>query len=290
MAAYEELRFPSADKRLTLYARVYEGTGPTILMMHGLTRNSSDFEGLAEKLAGHFKLIVPDQRGRGCSDYDDQPENYQPANYSLDMLGLIDLLALDHPILLGTSMGGLMAMIMATMRPSAFRGIILNDVGPEVDPAGLRRIASYVGAAEPIHNWQDAAEYCKRTNGYAFPSYGDEDWQAFAHRLFRSGPDGTPELAYDPAIAAGLSPENQSAVPPDLWPMWQGLKSTPILAVRGALSDILSPETLVKMEQTHPQCQSVIVPGVGHAPMLIEAEAVAAIRRFLGDITKDDQK
>lgn len=282
MPAFEELRFPSADKRLQLYTRLYPGHGTAILMMHGLTRNSADYEGLANHLAGRFKLVVPDQRGRGLSEYDPDPTNYLPANYSADMLGLIDQLGLERPILIGTSMGGLMAMIMATMRAGEFRGLVLNDVGPVVEKTGLDRIASYVGAVQCIGSWEDAAEYCRRTNGYAFPGYGDAQWIAVARRLFRSNADGLPELAYDAAIATGLASSNSGAAPPDLWPIWQGLANVPVLAVRGALSDILSPDTLSRMARHHPGMQSVTVAGVGHAPMLDEPDALFAIDQFLG--------
>ena len=284
MPAFEELRFPSADKRLLLYARLYPGNGPAILMMHGLTRNSADYEALANHLAGRFTLVVPDQRGRGLSEHDPDPTNYLPAIYSADMLGLIDQLGLERPILIGTSMGGLMAMMMAAMRAGGFRGLVLNDVGPVVQKAGLDRIASYVGAVQCIGNWEDAAEYCRRTNRHAFPGYGDAQWLAVARRLFRSNSDGVPELAYDPAIAAGLASSNSSADSPDLWPLWQGLANVPVLALRGALSDILSEDTLSRMARHHPGMRSVTVAGVGHAPMLDEPEALLAIDRFLDQL------
>lgn len=174
-----------------------------------------------------------------------------------------------------------MAMIMATLQPGGYRGLVLNDIGPAVEQAGLDRIASYVGSAAPIETWTDAAAYCRRTNGYAFPQYNEEQWLAFARRLFRENDEGQPELAYDPAIAAGLNSADPSAVPPDLWPMWQGLATVPVLAIRGALSDILSDRTLDKMAQTHPLMQAVTVSGVGHAPMLNEPEALAAIQQFV---------
>lgn len=285
MPAFDELRFLSADKRLQLYTRIYPGEGPAILMMHGLTRNSADFEGLANHLAGRFKLVVPDQRGRGLSDYDLESANYLPVNYSADMLSLIDQLGLERPILIGTSMGGLMAMIMATMRAGGFRGLVLNDVGPVVEQSGLDRIASYVGGVQRIESWEDAADYCRRTNDYAFPGYGDTQWLAVARRLFRSNADGVPELAYDAAIAAGLASLNPTAVPPNLWLIWQDLADVPVLAVRGALSDILSEHTLGQMAEHHPGMQSVTVAGVGHAPMLDEPDALFAIDQFLSQFS-----
>lgn len=284
---FAEVLFPSADGRLELYARDYAGAGPSLLMMHGLTRNSADFEALAEHFAGRYRVIVPDQRGRGRSQRDDDPANYTPMAYCGDMLGLIVRLQLARPVLIGTSMGGLMAMMMAALSPAAYRGIVLNDVGPVVDLAGLARIATYVGAAPPVADWAGAAAYCKVTNGMAFPHYGDADWARFARRLFRAGADGVPRLDYDPAIAAGLAGVDPSAVPPDLWPMWDALAPLPILAIRGEHSDILNAATLAAMGARHAGMQAATIPGIGHAPMLDEPVAVAAIEQFLDAIDAD---
>ncbi|MEY4575091.1 MAG: hypothetical protein RL251_1213 [Pseudomonadota bacterium] len=281
MSGFDDIAVATADRRLKLYARSYPGPEPTILMLHGLTRNACDFDGLAARLRGRYRLVVADQRGRGKSDWDPNPANYAPATYCADMLHLIDELKLDRPIIIGTSMGGLMAMIMATLRPNGFRGIILNDVGPQIEQAGLDRIASYVGASDVIESWEDAAAYCRRINGYAFPDYDDAQWDAFARCVFHENDVGVPVLAHDPAIAAGLSSTNPTAVPPDMWSMWQGLADMPVLAVRGALSDILSTQTLHRMAELHPRMQSVTVSNVGHAPMLDEPEALAAINSFL---------
>lgn len=283
-ATYADVFFPSADGRLELYARDYAGTGPCLLMMHGLTRNSADFADLAERFAGRFRVVVPDQRGRGRSQYDPEPAHYTPVTYCADMRILIERLGLERPVLIGTSMGGLMAMVMASMAPASYRGIVLNDVGPVVDSAGLARIASYVGSTPQITNWAGAAAYCRATNGFAFPHYRDDDWRKFAHRLFREDADGVPRSAYDPAIAAGLAGADPSAVPPDLWPMWSALSTLPILAIRGQLSDILSAATLAEMGKRHPRLQTAVVTGVGHAPMLDEADALEAIERFLSGV------
>lgn len=284
MPAYKELSFPSSDGRLQLYARDYAADGPAIIMMHGLTRNGADFEGLAAHLAGKYRLVIPDQRGRGRSDNDPIPANYIPTTYCADMIAMITQFGLDRPILIGTSMGGLMAMIMGSMKPDQYRGIIINDIGPEVDQSGLDRIASFVGISASISNWGDAVAYCQRTNGPAFPDYGEEKWLAFAQRLFRENADGIPVLAYDPAISSGLARSNPTAVPPDLWPIWQGLAAIPVLVVRGELSDILSAQTLVRMGQTHPNMRAHNVAGTGHAPMLDEPDALFAVETFLSEI------
>ncbi|MGH8192136.1 MAG: alpha/beta fold hydrolase [Rhodanobacteraceae bacterium] len=281
---HADVFFPSADGRLQLYARDYAGDGPCLLMLHGLTRNSADFATLAERFAGRFRVVVPDQRGRGRSQYDPEPVNYTPVAYCADMQGLIARLGLDRPVLIGTSMGGLMAMVMASMAPARYRGIVLNDVGPVVDANGLARIAGYVGNAPEITDWHGATAFCKVANGSAFPHYGDEDWCRFAHRLFREDANGVPRLAYDPAIAAGLAGSDAGAIPPDLWPMWDTLAALPILAIRGQHSDILSAATLEEMGKRHPGMRTALVACVGHAPMLDEPEALDAIERFLEDV------
>lgn len=286
-SSFQDVLFPSADGRVQLYARDYAGDGPCLLMMHGLTRNSADFGELAARLSGRFRVVVPDQRGRGRSQPDPDPSNYVPVAYCGDMLGLIARLGLERPILLGTSMGGLMAMVMGSMAPQHYRGIVLNDVGPVVEPAGLARIAGYVGITSSVTDWAGAAEYCRLTNRAAFPHYGDADWLRFAQRLFVEDAAGVPRLAYDPAIAAGLAGVDPSAVPPDLWPMWDALAPLPMLAIRGENSDVLGAATLAEMGRRHPGMRTAIVGGIGHAPMLDEPEAIAAIDAFLDDVGGD---
>lgn len=277
-------RYRSADDRLDLYARDYPGDGPALLMMHGLTRNSADFAPLAARLAGRYRLIVPDQRGRGLSQYDPDTRNYRPDVYAADMLALVDGLGVQNPGLVGTSMGGLMAMVMGFMRPGAFPAMVFNDVGPVLDPAGIARIQSYVGPSGPMANWDEAAARCRGTNEAAFPDYGDEEWRAFAHRTCRVRQDGLIELAYDPAIAESIAGDDPQTVPPDLWPLWENLSPIPVLVVRGALSDLLSPRTVQEMEKRHEgPFRSVEVSRVGHAPMLDEPEALTAIEAFLRD-------
>ena len=282
--SFQDMFYPSADGRLRLYARDYPGEGPALLMMHGLTRNSADFAELAEQLAGRYRVVAVDQSGRGWSENESDPVNYTPATYCGDMLGLIARLGLDRPVLIGTSMGGLMAMIMGSLSPAAYRGIVLNDIGPMAEQAGLDRIAGYVGKTAEVTDWASAAAYCRDTNGYAFPGYGEAKWMAFARRLFREDEAGVPRLAYDPVIGEGLKGDRPSAVPPDLWPMWDELKPLPILAIRGAISDILSADTLAEMGARHPGMDVVEVAGVGHAPMLDEPEALAAIEAFIDKV------
>ncbi len=291
MAEFDDLTYLSADGRLTLHARDYgvptgpEATGRVVLCMHGLTRNSADFHDLAMHLKDRFRVISADQRGRGRSQWDPDPKNYTPAVYVQDMIRLLDHLAVGKAIAIGTSMGGLMAMIMGVAHRDRLLGAVINDVGPEIDPAGLARIAAYTGKTRPATNWAEAAELARFTNGVAFPDYGPADWMAFARRLYAEDQNGVPVLAYDPAISKGLETRTDApVVPPDLWPMWDGLKELPIMAVRGALSDLLSDATLRRMEERHPGLHSLVVPGRGHAPMLDEPGVPQAIDAFLAGL------
>lgn len=282
---YADHGYRSADGRLDLYARIYEGEGRPLLLMHGLTRNSGDFEALAGHLAGKYKLIVPDQRGRGRSDHDPNPKNYTPAIYVEDMFALLDGLAIDRMGLIGTSMGGLMAMMMATMQPERFDSLILNDIGPAVDATGLARIQSYVGALAPFDSWQKAADHCRSVHGDSFPDYSAQDWQVFARHVCEQRADGRIYMAYDPAISEGLSGTDPTVVPPDLWAIWDQLSALPVLVVRGALSDILSAATVAEMKLRHSGTFAAVdIPSRGHTPMLGEPEALAAIDRFHAEL------
>lgn len=277
---YSPHRYASADGRLQLFARDYGGEGPPLLMMHGLTRNSADFAPLAAYLASRYRLVVPDQRGRGLSDIDPDPANYRPDIYAQDMFALLDSLGIADAALIGTSMGGLMAMIMAAVQPLRVGPIVLNDIGPVLDPAGLARIGGYVGGSGPFASWDDAAAACAAINADAFPGFGQDDWLAFARRTCRETESGQVHLAYDPAIAAGFaSPVAEQA---DLWPLWAMLGTRPVLVLRGALSDLLAPATVTRMEQEHKgPFESREIPDRGHAPLLDEPEALHAIQAFL---------
>lgn len=279
---YANHLYRSADDRLDLYARIYGGDGPTLLMMHGLTRNGSDFEALIAALGPNYRCIAVDQRGRGRSAYDPEPDNYNPVVYAADMFKLLDELGVEKAVLVGTSMGGLIAMLMAAAAPHRVGGMILNDIGPEVEKSGLDRIQGYVGAIEPFADWEAAAAHCRRINSDAFVDVDDRFWMRFARHTCIELPDGCVQPAYDPAISRGFSEDSPNLVPPDLWPMWDRLSAVPVLSIRGAISDILSARTVAAMEHHHPDNFTAIeIPGRGHAPMLDEPEALAGIRSFL---------
>lgn len=285
MAEFQDYWYQSSDG-LKLYARDYPcrdggiAEPETVLCMHGLTRNSADFAGLAEHLSERYRIISVDNRGRGRSDYDSNIANYTPATYVQDMFNLLGKLAVEQVILCGTSMGGLMSFIMGAMQPQRIRGMIINDIGPEVDQRGLDRIKGYVGKAAPVANWQEAVAQARSINGAAFADFSDQEWLDFTRGIYRDE-DGVPVLAYDPAIAQPMSDEDSGAVPPDLWPLFAAISAIPMLVLRGADSDILAADCVAKMKEIKPDLQVLEVSNRGHAPTLNEPASRGAIDSFL---------
>ncbi len=286
MSAFDEHYYTSRDG-LRLFARDYTHANPraTILCLHGLTRNSADFAELCAALHDDFRLIAVDQRGRGNSAYDPNPENYNPLVYSRDMFDLLDGLGIAQVVVIGTSMGGIISMVMGSMDASRFRAVVLNDIGPVIDPAGLDRIRGYVGKLEPVNTWTDAEAQVAATNAIAFPDYGAADWRRFARKLYREDPTGRPVVAHDPAIAGSLRDRAEAPAVPDLWPAFDVLADIPVLVVRGATSDILAPACVTEMRRRRPDLEAVEIPDRGHAPMLDEPAALAALRGFLATVT-----
>ncbi len=283
----------SADG-LTLHAHDHAAGGVgdrgAVICLHGLTRNGRDFEDLAPRIAATGRRVLTvDVRGRGGSDRDPNPANYNPLIYAGDVISLMASAGLPGAIFIGTSMGGLITMTLSAMRPDLIAGIVLNDVGPEVGAAGLARIAGYVGGGSEVRTWEEAGAYCRGINGEALPGLSDADWVRFARRVFRQAPFGTLALDYDPAISnAFKTPDAPSAaaVPPDLWPLFTAMSAgKPLLLVRGALSDILEAQVADRMGEVAPQMVRVDIPGVGHAPTLEEPAATAAILSFLADLS-----
>jgi pimeloyl-ACP methyl ester carboxylesterase len=264
-----------------LFSRVYAGpaaAAPVLLCLHGLMRNSRDFEELATRLAARYRLIVPDVRGRGLSARDPDSNNYQIPVYLADVLRLLSGLGAARVTVIGTSMGGLMAMLLAATQPALVSGIVLNDVGPEIERAGLERIRGYAGKAAPVGSWAEAIAQVRSTYGQAWPGLSDERWEKIVRFSYRANAQGVPEVDADPHIAELLG--NSQAAAPDLWPLWGALK-VPILAIRAAHSDILSAATLERMQRTKLDLRVLTVPDRGHAPLLDEPECVAAIDEFL---------
>ncbi len=285
MAEYRDHFYSSSDG-LRLYARDYAcrdsaiAAPETILCMHGLTRNSADFAGLAAYLCAHYRVISVDNRGRGRSDYDPEVANYTPATYVQDMFTLLDGLGIDRVILCGTSMGGLMSFMMGALQPARISGMIINDICPEIDPRGLERIKSYVGKSRPVASWDDAIAQAREINAIAFPDFTEAQWESFTRGIYHEEA-GVPVLSYDPAISQPIDSDEDNAVPPDLWPLFDAITSIPMLVVRGASSDILAPSGVARMRETKSDLQFVEVPQRGHAPTLDEPTARAAIDAVL---------
>jgi len=286
---FADRRWTSSDG-LSLYARDYAAAaGPAklpVIAIHGLTRNSADFEAIAPQIAQSGRRVLAlDVRGRGQSDRAPDPMTYQPLNYAQDVLALMDQAGVSRAVFLGTSMGGLITMALAAIRSKVVAAAILNDIGPEVAKEGLARIAAYSGQPVDTPGWAEAAAYVKQHNAIAFPHYTDADWDAFARRTFKIGTEGAPVLDYDPDIAVPIRAAGARALVPNLWPMFGRLaKARPVLLVRGETSDLLSEAIAAKMKKRAPKMDFVEVPGVGHAPMLDEPEAKAAIFPFLGEL------
>lgn len=283
-AAYKDRWLGTADgPRIHYrdYPAIGEESGAPVLCLHGLTRNVRDFDELAPEIAAlGRRVLVASQRGRGLSDPDPQPERYSPAVYTADMLALLDALGVARAAFVGTSMGGLMTMTAAAMAPGRVAAAVLNDIGPELDPAGLERIRRYVGGPADASTWDEAAELCRGINGPAFPEeQAAAFWLGFARKLFREAGPGHIVLDYDPAISRTVSDGSGDIA--DLWPLFEALKPIPTLVVRGEISDILSAATLEAMRQRKPDLKVATVPGVGHAPFLTEPVALAALRAFL---------
>ncbi len=284
MNKYSDYWYDSTDG-LRLYARDYSHPSPraTVLCMHGLTRNSADFADLCEALQADYRVIAVDQRGRGRSAYATDTATYNTLVYVEDMFKLLDTLGLTRVIAIGTSMGGIMSLVMAAMQPQRFMAVILNDIGPVIDPVGLERIRGYVGKVPAVTSWEGAAKQVQALNGDVFADWRSEDWMRFTRRLYREDAHGVPRLAYDPAIAQSIQ-QSADTPPLDLWPAFAALGSIPTLVIRGATSDILAPECVAEMKRRKPDLVAVDVPARGHAPMLDEPIAKDAIHSFLAQL------
>ncbi|MEQ7153655.1 alpha/beta fold hydrolase [Brevundimonas aurifodinae] len=286
---FSERRWTASDG-LSLFARDYAGSdGPArlpVIAIHGLTRNSADFEHIAGLIARSGRRVLAlDVRGRGRSDRAGDPMTYQPPVYAKDVLALLEAAGIERAVFLGTSMGGLITMAVTALKSRVVAAAILNDIGPEVAPEGLARIAAYSGKPVETPTWAAAAAYAREINGVAFPHYGDADWDAFARRTFREGTEGAPVLNYDPDIAVPIKAAGAKALAPNLWPYFRRLaRKRPTLLIRGATSDLLSAAIAEKMQKAAPTMHYAQVAGVGHAPMLDEPEAKAAIFEFLRDL------
>lgn len=269
-----------APDGLRLAARVWAGPrpdAPTVLCLHGLTRNGRDFEPVAEALSSRFRVVAPDQRGRGRSAYDPEPMNYNAGVQVMDTFALLDGLEVASCAIVGTSMGALMGVAMANLQPDRIAGLALNDAGPDVDPRGLARIAGYVGRGGPVATWADAAAALRTVHGAALTTYGEADWLRMARATYVED-DGGLRPDYDANLGRAFGVA--SGAGPDMWPAFEVCGRIPTLLLRGALSDILARETADEMVRRF-GVELVEVADRGHAPDLSEPDAAAAIERFL---------
>ncbi|HSJ79561.1 MAG TPA: alpha/beta hydrolase [Erythrobacter sp.] len=287
MAANYEDRFWTSSDGLNLHYRNYPGpdgsTALPVLCMHGLTRNARDFAGLADELCATRRVIVPEMRGRGQSDYASDSDTYTPLTYVQDVEKLLAEQGITRFIPIGTSMGGLMTMLMAGAAPGRMAAVVMNDIGPEVDAGGLARISGYVGQGRSYPTWVHAARALSEAHGAAFPDYDLDQWLEMAKRTMVVTQNGRISFDYDMAIAEPFAKPGNAA-PPDLWLAFEALRDVPMLLVRGGLSDLLSAQTVAQMGARNPAMRTITVPRVGHAPTLDEPEVRAAIHALLGGV------
>lgn len=288
MAASYEDRFWTSSDGLGLHYRNYpgpetEGDGSAklpVLCLHGLTRNARDFAGLAEALSATRRVIVPEMRGRGQSGYASNSDTYSPIIYVADVEKLLAEQGIERFVAVGTSMGGLMTMLMAAMKPGRIAAVVMNDIGPEIDPGGVARISGYVGQGRSYPTWVHAARGLAEAHNAAFPDYDLDQWLELTKRTMVVSQSGRIVFDYDMAIAEPFAKPGNAA-PPNLWLAYEALRDVPMLLVRGELSDLLSPDTVKQMGVLNPAMQTVTVPRVGHAPTLDEREVRSAITALL---------
>jgi pimeloyl-ACP methyl ester carboxylesterase len=279
-SGFRECIYRSQDD-LPLYWRDYGDPASRrtpVLCLAGLTRNSKDFHVLARQLCSERRVLAPDYRGRGRSARDPDWRHYRPETYLADLLDLLTVAGVHRAIVVGTSMGGLLAMGLAALRPTVLAGVILNDVGPEIAGPGYQRILDYIGTDRPEPDWDGAVAELKRM----FPMLSLDTpakWMRMADASYCRGEDGILHFDWDVAVVRGLG--GKPAQLPDLWSLYRGLGPRPVLAIRGGLSDVLSEATFDRMAQVKPDLQRVVVPNVGHVPALDEPESATAIHEFI---------
>ena len=280
MADFTDRSWNSPDG-LKLHYRDYAGPHerPPILCIPGLTRNARDFEPVADRFAGEWRVIAVDLRGRGMSEYDPNPANYIPPTYAGDILKLLDQLGIADAVFVGTSLGGIITMLMAMHDADRMAGVLINDIGPVLEQRGLDRIGTYVGKAASFASWDDVADDLHARNADVFPNFSRDQWLAYAHRVAVER-KGKIIFDYDPRIAEPFR-ATADAPPMDIWSYYEALAGRPITILRGALTDLFAADVAQRMASIIPDVELVTIPDVGHAPMLDEPESLAAIDRLL---------
>ena len=282
MTVFED-RFVAAHDGVRLHARDYAGPGMPVVCLPGLTRNVRDYGRLADRLAGEQRVVAIDFRGRGESGRAEDWASYAPATYVEDVRAILGTLGVARFVAVGTSLGGIVALMLAQQEPGRLAGLVLNDIGPTIEAAGLSRIRGYVGRASSHPTWLHAARAVAEGNRDVYPDWEVEDWLAMAKRLYRLTDKGKVVLDYDLRIAEPFRVPGGEA-PADLWPALDGLRETPVLIVRGERSDVLGAATAARMVAALPGAELVTVPRVGHAPTLDEPESVAGMEWLLARV------
>jgi len=281
MPGYRDLTFSAQDGR-RLYCRDYGdplSARTPVLCLSGLTRNSADYAELADRLSTERRVLCLDYRGRGRSTYDPDWRHYDPYVYIGDIAHLAAVTGIGRTVVVGTSLGGLLAIGLSVLRPTLLAGVVLNDIGPNVASPGLNRILQYVGIDSPQSDWDGAVRFLKELMPTLAPKANDAWWRTHAEATYRKGADGLLHFDWDLAIAKPI--ERQRRAMPDLWTMFRGLSAIPTLAFRGALSDVLGEDVFRRMALEKPDLVCVTVPDVGHTPSLSEPEATEALDAFL---------
>jgi pimeloyl-ACP methyl ester carboxylesterase len=275
----------SARDGVRLYGRHYPARGATrrpVLCLAGLSRNGRDFHRLAVDLsapgAAGRDVYTLDSRGRGLSQHDRDWRNYALLVELNDALDFMATQGLHGAVVIGTSRGGVIAMMMAVLRPGAIAAAVLNDIGPVIEREGLARIVAYVGRTPVPADWEEATRIVRDMNQRQFPAVPADEWAEQAHAWFNDD-NGLPALGYDPNIARAMSLSDEPI--PELWPQFGALAAKPVLAIRGENSDILAPKTLDEMRARHPRLDTFTVRGQGHAPLLRDGPTVSALQTFL---------
>lgn len=256
------------------------GELPPVICLPGLTRNSLDFVDLGALLSKRRRVITTDLRGRGRSEYGPDRSHYHPGQYVADIWQLLDHLGVSKVAVIGTSLGGLMAMLMAYERSSAISAAVMNDVGPDINPVGIKRVIAGAGTSPPVADWDEAVVQVRRTYQLAYPDWSDANWQEHTRKTYVRSDDGSFDLRLDRNVGVAAR-EGVSGVRHDPWLLFDALLATPLLVLRGENSDIFSADTLQKMKRRNPDLTAVVVPNRGHAPNLNEPEAIDAIEKFL---------
>jgi pimeloyl-ACP methyl ester carboxylesterase len=277
--------FISAPDGLKLHARCYgprAAAAPPVVCLPGLARTAADFEALALALAGDGarRVIALDYRGRGLSDYDRDPDRYNFQVELADALAVLTALDALPAVFVGTSRGGILTMLLASIRPTAIAGAVLNDVGPVLEPKGLMRIRGYVGRLPQPRSFGEGAEILRRLFDAQFPKLSAEDWLVAARRTFKEE-NGRLVPTYDVRLAKTLEGVDLERPLPPLWKEFDAMRSMPLMVIRGANSDLLSPATVAAMAARHPRLETLQVPDQGHAPLLAEAETIGRIATFV---------